>query len=147
MKAGKNGAKGNVKLLYVQCLRMSSTRLTRCTDLQENDADDTPLEVPVGEKDTRKNIYSEHVTQKSNMYWSCLAVIQYLFRIMRYIHMAIYIRVRYVFFVQVDGAMCTCFCHFFQEISTWDGKSLSAIVAKARDCSHHDCISGSGNDP
>ena len=92
---------------------MSSARLTRCTDLQDNDADDTPLEVPVGEKDTRKNIYSEHVTQKSNMYWSCLAVMQYLFRIMHCIHMAIYIRVRYVFFVQVDGAMCTCFCHLF----------------------------------
>ena len=69
-------------------------------------------------------------------------------RIMHYIPLAKYIRVRYFFFRAsrwCNGYMFLSFV-FFQEISTWDSKSLSAIVVKARDCPH-DCISGSGNDP
>ena len=44
-----------------------------------------------------------------------------------------YIHNIYMFFcfVQVDGAMGTCFCHLFFFLSTWDDKSLSAIVVKA----------------
>ena len=94
---------------------MSSTRLTRCTDLQENDADDdTPLEVPVGEKDTRKNFLVVNMSHKNQTCTGRALLLNNICLGLCTIYTWQYISGwDMFFFVQVDGAMCTCFWHLF----------------------------------